>query len=114
MAKPTAWKDPEDAFRAFQVMETILPWFEWRMSYDCWSFGLLLTTGDVVAIDQLGEFRKDSSGRWWVDVTLKDKDFAKDYFGSWQGKKIICAPTSRTKASIAVDQIVMGVELADT
>lgn len=90
-----------------EAMQKILPvWYVRRMSEDSWGFGLLLTSGDVLAIERINGLSSDKA---WIEVLLKPKhdDLPEDMFGT----PIIYAPTDRLLASVRVEQISAAFEL---
>jgi hypothetical protein len=93
---------------AYELLPT---WFVPRMMDDVWSFGLLLTTGHVLAVQQLTDVRKAGDGSIWLDVTLCERP---PYGAEKWPLKCLVAPTSRLSASVAASQVVCAVELADT
>jgi len=89
------------------------PWFTERMMSDSWCFGLLMVTGDVIAIQSINSIIKDASGNLWLNATLLDSQFC-------SGKDVINqhplfgSPPSRTEVSINSSHVVAAFELADT
>jgi hypothetical protein len=45
-------------------------WFTERMMKDAWSFGLLMITGDVIAIEKINALIPDANGNIWLDATM--------------------------------------------
>src|SRR5690348_9325550 len=89
----------------------LLPaWFVSRMMDDCWSFALLLTTGDTVHITHITDVRMTADGLW-IDVELAT---TAPIQARPTTDRDIVAPTSRTSASIYARHIVMAYETADT
>ena len=85
----------------------LLPaWFVPRMMEDAWVFGLLLSTGKVLAIEHIDEVRQAADGSLWIGI-----DMCRDPANAWAA---IHPPTSRTRASVNVAHIVCALELADT
>jgi hypothetical protein len=86
-------------------------WFVPRMVGDTWVFGLLLSTGQTLAIECIDNVSQAADGSLWVDVTMHDEPVGvrKTTWGA-----VVCAPTARTKASVNVAHIVCAIELADT
>lgn len=94
----------------------LLPaWFTARMMTDNWSFGLLLTTGQVLCIHAIDNIVQAADGSIWLDVEMQSE-------GSWglpddtsiSGVPALVSPTSRTKASVNAASVVAAFELADT
>ena len=113
MAEVYSEKD-EDADSYAYIMHCarlLPPWFTKRMMGDQWHFGLMLTTGRTLAISTIDRVVRDNTGALWLDVELLENKGA-----FWEGvfPKLVFSPTSRTKASVAVSQIVAAFELADT
>lgn len=96
----------------FKEPAELLPaWFTERMMSDVWSFGLLMITGDVIAIESINSITKDASGNLWLDAILLDSLLGVE---DTNGHKLFLAPTSRTKISINSSHVVAEFELADT
>jgi hypothetical protein len=91
--------------------EFLPAWFSERMMSDVWSFGLLMITGDVIAIESINRITKDASGNLWLDATLLDSLLGREDIN---GHKLFLAPTSRTTISINAFHVVAAFELADT
>lgn len=70
-----------------------------------------MTTGDLIAIEQITAVVQDASGNIWLDATLIEPKFSP---GSVSGYKVLTSPTSRTSISINADHVVAAFELADT
>lgn len=87
-------------------------WFTERMMKDVWSFGLLMITGDVIAIGKINRITKDDSGNLWLDATLLSRDNFRD--DRVQNHTLFKAPTSRTNVSINATHVVAAFELADS
>ncbi|MDJ0689219.1 MAG: hypothetical protein QNJ41_11980 [Xenococcaceae cyanobacterium MO_188.B32] len=91
---------------------SLLPaWFTRRMLTDSWNFGLLLITGDILAIENIDSIEQDASGNLWLDATLQEELGYKDNIF---GHTILLAPTSRVSVSINSSHVVAAFELADT
>ena len=89
------------------IMQQVLPvWYVRRMSEDSWGFGLLLTSGDILAIERIKGLSSDKA---WIEVVLKPKhdDLPAEMFGT----PIIYAPTDRLSASVRVEQISAAFEI---
>jgi hypothetical protein len=104
----------EDAYIEHQKrMEALLPArFINRMATDTWYFGLLLVTGQVLAIDNIADVRQDANGNLWIDATMLEDTPTLYKPNAWP--VILAAPTERVDVSINVRHIVCAVELADT
>lgn len=88
----------------------LLPaWFASRMLYDQWHFGVMMTSGTIIGVEQIKSVRVDCSGNLWLDVNLLGS-----YGTKYPIQNIFTAPTSRTMASINVSHIMAVFELADT
>lgn len=96
----------------FEENAELLPaWFTQRMMSDVWSFGLLMITGDVIAIESISSITKDASSNLWLNAILLDSRFGQEVVN---GHKLFLSPTSRTKVSINSSHVVAAFELADT
>lgn len=93
------------------VENKLLPaWFTERMMTDCWSFGLLMVTGDVIGIENIWKVTQDANGSLWLDATLLPGSFGEEL----QGHRLFTSPTSRTSVSINTAHVVAAFELANT
>jgi len=88
-------------------MTEILPvWYVERMGQDDWGFGLLLTSGDLLAI---GGIRGVSDDRQWLEVSLLD--------GSVGPEEVSGIPVTyaalpdRTRGSVQVSSVQAAFEL---
>ena len=96
----------------FQELAKLLPaWFTERMISDTWSFGLLMITGDIIAIECINSIIQDASGSLWLDAILLSSGFGEEDIN---GHKLFLAPTSRTQISVNSSHVVAAFELADT
>ncbi|QEH78075.1 hypothetical protein EIK56_07840 [Sphingomonas sp. C8-2] len=88
-------------------MTEILPvWYIDRMAQDTWGFGLLLTSGDILAIERINGVSDDHS---WMEVTLLEPgDGPKDVDGQ---PVLYAALRDRRRASVRVDQVQAAFEL---
>lgn len=90
----------------------LLPaWFTSRMLDDTWNFGLLMITGDIIAIQYINSIKQDANGNIWLDATLQDDHYFDEEI---QSHKVFIAPTSRTNVSINSSHVMAAFELADT
>lgn len=103
--------DEHDAVR-------LLPaWFTTRMLHDVWQFGLMLKNGNMLAIQSIEAVNQDATGRLWLDVRLLPYADIVGWFEGIEkrwGIKVLGGPTSREHATVAADQVVLALELADT
>ena len=97
-------------------MSRLLPaWFNKRMSYDAWAFGLLLTTGRVLHVETIHDVSQAADGSLWLDVRLgKQNDVDAEHPQKVGWPPLAHSPTDRDTCSVAVSHIVCAVELADT
>lgn len=108
-----------DYQRDLDRMHGILPtWFVGRMIDDEWSFGLLLVTGQMLAIAHIVDVRQAADGSIWLDVRMLDLDDVDSLTRSFSGlkhwPKALGAPTSRLQASVNAAQVVCAFDIADT
>jgi len=89
-----------------EKMTEILPlWYIERMSRDHWCFGLLLSSGYILAINQITGISDD---KMWMEVHLAAiGDGPDEIFGI----RVLYAPTDRESASVRIDQIQSAFEL---
>jgi hypothetical protein len=106
-----ATDDYEEMLAQIPELKLLPAWFTGRMMTDNWTFGLLLTTGQTLAIRSIRAITQDASGRLWLEVEMCP-DPPSLYGAQWPS--LIYAPTSRCTASVAADHVVMAFELADT
>jgi hypothetical protein len=97
--------DPEDAAR-------LLPaWFSGRMVGLLGSFGLLLTTGDVVRCRSIAAAHLSSSGLVLLDVLLDSAGVPDGVDLAWRSKHFLGAPVpAATLATINLNNVVAIVE----
>lgn len=83
-----------------------------RCANDNWLFGVLMQSGVVIVIRCITAMHVDETGRW-IDVELveDEEDHAR---ARWVKSRQVGAPTTRTEATLNVDQITMIFEYADT
>ncbi|HZF51300.1 MAG TPA: hypothetical protein VE093_21730 [Polyangiaceae bacterium] len=103
--------DEHNADSGTDDLKLLPAWFVPRMMGDSWYFGLLLTTGQVMAAQTIQKVSQAANGDIWIDVELCDHTPSQGDFG---GARVIAAPTSRRTASVNASHIVAVVELADT
>ena len=106
--------EPDDLelYARIEVAQKLLPsWFVTRMMSDSWYFGLLTINNVIIGIQCIDEVHQAIDGTIWLDVTLLDTNPIRS--DSLQ-QDILIAPTSRTRASINVNHIVVAFELEDT
>jgi hypothetical protein len=91
----------------------LLPhWFADRLGDDVWFFGLLLSTGQMLAVETLKNVTQDIHGDTWLEVDLLESGALSGK--SALGSTLVFAPTSRKTANISLRHVVAVVELADT
>lgn len=88
-------------------MTEILPiWYVERMSRDTWGFGLLLASGDILAIEQIVGVSDDHQ---WMEVELLHKNGSPD---TVDGHLVLYAALEdRHSASVRIDQVQAAFEL---
>lgn len=88
-------------------MTEILPiWYVERMSTDYWGFGLLLASGNILAIERINGVSDDHK---WMEVSLLQKNGEQSEV---DGHAILYAGLSdRTRASVRIDQVQAAFEL---
>lgn len=88
-------------------MTEILPvWYVERMSTDYWGFGVLLSSGDILAIERINGVSDDHQ---WMEVTLLERNGNPE---TVDGQVILYAALKdRRKASVRIDQVQAAFEL---
>lgn len=88
-------------------MTEVLPvWYIERMSTDYWAFGLLLASGDILAIERINGVSDDHQ---WMEVTLLERDGNPE---TVDGQAILYAALpDRRRGSVRVDQVQAAFEL---
>jgi len=88
-------------------MTEILPiWYVNRMSQDTWGFGLLLASGDILAIGRIAGVSDDGN---WLEVTLLGPGEGPKEVG---GRPVLYAALKdRRQGSVRVDQVQAAFEL---
>ncbi|MBD3882922.1 hypothetical protein IFO70_14225 [Phormidium tenue FACHB-886] len=95
-----------------EAAQKLLPsWFVTRMMSDSWYFGLLTVSNTIIGIQCIDDVQQAADGTIWLDVTLLDTNLLRT---DVLQQDVLIAPTSRTRASINVNQIVAAFELEDT
>ncbi|MGK6325418.1 hypothetical protein ACMGDM_20305 [Sphingomonas sp. DT-51] len=91
-------------------MTEILPvWYVERMAQDQWGFGLLLASGEILAISRILGVSDDQK---WMEVDLLDRQSGPL---DVSGMPVLYAPHSnRTRSSVRVDQVQAAFELWDS
>lgn len=104
--------DEDELTEYLPVDNKLLPaWFTERMMSDSWSFGLLMITGDVIAIESIRKITQDANGNIWLDAQLLEHE---PFVDNVNGHRILISPTSRTGITINAAHVVAAFELADT
>ena len=101
------WSDQQQIDNAAKLLPT---WFVPRMMQDYWTFGLLLSTGDILAVATINEVSKGENGDVWINAELCEHT----PFCKLGGKEAITSPTERVSISINASHVVAAMELADT
>lgn len=101
--------DPDDVVR-------LLPaWFSGRMIGLRGSFGLLLTTGDVMRITSIMAVHHGSDGTLLADVLLDHAGPPEDVDLAWRSKHFLGAPVpGATMATVNMAHVVTAVEFVAT
>jgi hypothetical protein len=106
--------EPDDLelYARIEAAQQLLPsWFVTRMMSDSWYFGLLTVNNVIIGIQCIDQVHQATDGTIWLDVTLLDTNPIRS---DSLLQDILIAPTSRTRASINVNHIVIAFELEDT
>lgn len=108
--------DPETAFHGnIDRCAKLLPaWFVARMMDDVWHFGMVLATGQALYVEHLDDVRKAADGSIWLEVVLYGQQDANSHLWKFKHFPLVCAPTSRKRASVNLAHIVFVTELAGT
>lgn len=104
-------EDEDDGAYHLEGVDLLPAWFTFRMMDDTWSFGLLMITGDIIAIECITRITQDASGNLWLDAKLLTTSF---FEREIDGRKLLLSPTSRNTVSINAAHVVAAFELADT
>jgi len=95
----------------------LLPaWFVSRMMTDDWTFGLLLSTGQVMVVNYISEVHQAADGSIWIDVKMGEKaEWHEPELGNTpSGMSYLSTPTKRDTASVNAAHVVAAFELAST
>jgi hypothetical protein len=113
LATPTELEpDDLELYARIEAAQKLLPsWFVTRMMSDSWYFGLLTVNNVIIGIQCIDQVHQATDGTIWLDVTLLDTNPIRS---DSLLQDILIAPTSRTRASINVNHIVIAFELEDT
>ena len=110
--EPYGLDDPGRPCRVCLAVALLPSWFIERMMSDSWCFGLLLVTGQVLAVSNIDWVRQDARGDIWLDLQLFPGDLT---LYNWPGQpSAIGVPVSRGRASVAARHIVAAFELSGT
>lgn len=93
-------------------MRLLPAWLTARIGGDTWFFGLLMSTGHVLAVESITNVRMGADGSVWLDVWLIPDGW--EPHRNIAGAPLVTSPTNRTTASINAAHIVAAMELADT
>jgi hypothetical protein len=97
--------------QAIAEAESLLPlWFVPRMMTEEWVYGLMMSWGNVVAVERIQAVHRAADGSLWLDVTLAPAD---DCWGGNYDPNVFGAPSSRRRASINVAHVAAAFELVD-
>lgn len=97
--------DSPDDLRLGEVMPA---WFAGRMMADDWTFGLLLSTGQVMLIRRVEAVHLSPHG-----VVLVDVEMLTDTGGFNAQGGVLVAPTARVRATVNLAHVVAAFEAAD-
>ncbi|HWX48570.1 MAG TPA: hypothetical protein VNZ61_10980 [Roseomonas sp.] len=97
--------DSPDDLRLGELMPA---WFAGRMMADDWTFGLLLSTGQVMLIRQIEAVHLSPQG-----VVLVDVEMLTEAAGFSAPGGVLVAPTERARATVNLAHIVAAFEAAD-
>jgi hypothetical protein len=94
-----------------RAAEKLLPaWFVPRMMTDEWHFALVLTNGSLLHVMGIDDVHVSVDGLW-LDVRLAEE------VPTWMERSLpgdnICAPTSRTRASVNARHVMVALETCD-
>ena len=102
----------ESAERMAEWMRLLPAWLTARIGGDTWFFGLLMTTGHVLAVESITNVRMGADGTVWLDAWLVPEGWTPAR--GIDGAPLVTSPTDRTTATINAAHIVAAMELADT
>ncbi|MBO6667897.1 hypothetical protein [Parvibaculum sp.] len=89
-----------------QMTEVLPVWYISRMSQDTWGFGLLLASGDILAIQCIDGVSDDGN---WMEVTLLEPGEGPKEI---DGRPVLYAGLKdRCRGSVRVDQVQAAFEL---
>jgi len=89
------------------------PWFASHMLSSHGSFGLLLTTGDVLRVTWMTAVHVSSAGAMMVDVMLDDAGVPAGVDLAWQSKHYLGAPVPGASiATVNLASVVAAIEFA--
>lgn len=102
----------EDLHGKIASAQELMPvWFVPRMMSEQWIYGLMMSYGQLIAIEIINDITRAADGSIWIEVTLAPAD---DYWGTNYDPSVFGAPTTRRKASINVAHIAAALDLIDT
>lgn len=92
-------------------------WFTERMMTDCWMFGLLTTSGDIIMIESMTKIVHAADGSLWADVKFHEESGSHGWAEPWEkmGYRVLKHPLhDRRDGTIRMDSIVCAFEMANT
>ena len=96
---------------AVKAAEKLLPaWFVPRMMTDEWTFGLLLTTGQILVIRHLSRVRQAADGTIWLDVKMRPRE-RESTLETRSSLNYLFAPSEELDASVSAAHVMVAFEL---
>lgn len=96
--------------------QALLPGYMFeRVASDCWYFGFLMVTGDIIAIESMLSVTKTDAGQVFVDAVVSDK--VGSQWGEphpWSEKIVSPSVGDRRQITINVAHVMAVFELAYT
>lgn len=97
-----------------EIFNMLPAWFVERMSTDVWDFGLLLTTGQVLHIQELCDIHQGADGSLWADFRMSTENHRVEQMAARGWPPLLTSPSDREVCSVNLAHVVCAIELADT
>lgn len=93
--------------------EKLLPaWFVPRMMMDEWFFGLVMTNGDILAVQTIDQVSQAADDTIWLDIYLLTDDYVS--MKDLREFRVVTALEDRQRASVNASHVLYALELANS
>ena len=103
-------KEDQDSTRS-ECAERILPaWFVSRMMKKPGKYGLMLSAGNILAVERILEVHTAADGTIWLDVRMVETG---DYLPGSLDRRVFTAPSDALEASVNASAVVAAFTFAN-